>query len=153
MADSTKQTVIENGTEFDGSIRSECAITLSGKLKGQVDAPALTVTSTGNVQGNVKVSQFRSEGEVAGEVEAEVVELSGRVSDDTVIRAKELEVRLSEPNGALKVAFGNCELQVGERRAQRSGEPAKGSAKTDKPEKKKEAPADSIVDAVSDLMT
>ena len=114
MSDNSKKTVIESGTEFEGSIRSECGITLSGKAKGKLSAPSLTVTSSGTVSGQVKVQRLESEGEISGEIEAQAVQLSGKVSDDTVIKAKTLEVKLEQPDGGLRVAFGNCKLQVGE---------------------------------------
>jgi len=117
MGDNTKQTIIEDGTEFDGSMKSECDITLSGKLKGQVSAPSLTVTPSGSVKGQVKVARLKAQGEVAGDIEAEAVQLSGRVSDQTVIRAKTLEVMLTQSQGGLQVTFGNCELQVGDMKA------------------------------------
>ena len=104
MADtSNKMTIIESGTEFDGTIKSQCGITLSGTLKGQISAPSLTVTATGSVNGKVNVAQLKAQGSVSGEIEAEAVELSGRVSDQTVIRAKTLEVMLTQPSGGLQV--------------------------------------------------
>jgi len=115
MADGTKKTIIEDGTEFDGSIRSQCPIAVSGKLKGDLQAPALTVHNSGTVQGQVMVSELHSEGEISGEIDAEVVVLSGKVSDQTVINAKTLEVKLDQPDG-LQVMFGNCELNVGQPR-------------------------------------
>lgn len=123
MADATKQTIIENGTEFDGTIKSQCEIVLRGKLRGDVSAPALTVSPSGVVQGKVKVTQLKAEGEIAGELEAESIQISGRVSDQTVIRAKTLEVALTQPQGGLQVTFGNCDLQVGDKntRAQEKG--------------------------------
>jgi len=117
MSENTKQTIIENGTEVDGAIRSDCEITLSGRIKGQVTAPALTVTPSGSVQGQIKVSRLRAQGEIAGEIEAEAVVLSGRVNDQTVIRAKTLEVTLTQAQGGIQVTFGNCELQVGDAKA------------------------------------
>jgi cytoskeletal protein CcmA (bactofilin family) len=146
MPDPTKQTVIESGTEFDGSIRSDCPISLSGKLKGQVAAPSLTVTPSGSVHGKVKVAQLKAQGEVAGEIEAESVELSGRVNDQTVIRAKTLEVMLTQASGGLQVTFGNCELQVGEKQA-RSEERAKETVA------RKEQPAEkNLADTVASLI-
>jgi cytoskeletal protein CcmA (bactofilin family) len=131
MENGEKRTVIEDGTEFDGSLSSRCAITLSGKLKGKLQAPALTVTSVGSVEGQVKVAKLVSSGEVSGHIEAETVELSGRVGDRTVIRAHTLEVKLDSPSDGLQVAFGNCELHVGDAAAR--GQQAKG--KSDQAEK------------------
>ena len=111
-----KHTVLEEGTEIDGSIRSQCPITVSGKLKGDVSAPSLTITESGSVYGQVKVSELKSQGEIAGQIDAESVELSGHVSDQTTIRAASLQVKLNQNGngGKLQVTFGNCELQVGE---------------------------------------
>jgi cytoskeletal protein CcmA (bactofilin family) len=138
MSENTKQTVIENGTEFEGSIKSQCTITLSGKVKGQLQAPALTVTPSGVLQGNVKVGRLKTEGEVAGEIDAESVVLSGRVSDQTVIRAKTLEVTLSQPQSGLQVTFGNCEFQVGDKKT-RSDEKTKGAHDASTKEKEHQA--------------
>jgi len=110
-----KQTVVENGTEFEGVVRSQCPIVVSGQLKGEVTAPTLTLKPEGSVYGKVKVSQLKSEGSLGGEIDAESVELSGSISDDTVIRAAALEVKLNQSAGSkLRVSFGNCELQVGD---------------------------------------
>jgi cytoskeletal protein CcmA (bactofilin family) len=163
MHDHSKHTVIENGTEFDGSVRSECPITLSGKLKGQVSAPALMVTPSGSVQGQIKVSQLRAQGEIAGTIEAEAVELSGRVHDQTVIRARTLEVALTQTSGGVQVTFGNCELQVGDpaartapsaKRAKESGDTPANDRRGDKPAAKPAGGSNEqdLVEALSDLM-
>lgn len=138
-----KQTILEDGTEFDGSIRSKCPITVSGKLKGEVTAPSLTVTKTGSVHGQVKVSQLKSQGEIAGEIDAESVELSGRVNDQTTIRAATLEVTLNQSSGKLQVTFGNCDLQVGDRAAKPIADATASDAKKEppKPEPAPAAPA------------
>jgi cytoskeletal protein CcmA (bactofilin family) len=119
-----KQTIVEDGTEFEGVLRSKCAIVVSGQLKGEVSAPSLTLKPEGSVSGKIKVSQLKSEGSLGGEIDAESVELSGTVSDDTVIRAAALEVKLNQSGGSkLKVSFGNCELQVGEPSSKSKPEP------------------------------
>jgi cytoskeletal protein CcmA (bactofilin family) len=115
MSDSPKQTILEDGTEFDGSVKSKCPITVSGKLKGEVSAPALTITASGSVHGQVKVSHLKSQGELSGEIDAENVELAGKVNDQTTIRATSLEVTLNQPGNKLQVTFGNCELLVGDK--------------------------------------
>jgi len=137
------QTVLEEGTEIDGSIRSKCPITVSGKLKGDVCAPSLTITQSGSVCGQVKVSEFKSEGDIAGEIDAESVELSGHVSDQTIIRASSLQVRLAQngSNGKLHVTFGNCDLKVGELVVKALAKPVKhGSPEAGKKEQFKPEP-------------
>ena len=112
---SVKQTIVEKGTEFEGIVRSECPIVVSGQLKGEVVAPTLTLTPEGGVHGKVKVAHLKSEGSLSGEIDAESVELSGSISDDTVIRASAIEVKLNQSGERkLRVNFGNCELQVGD---------------------------------------
>jgi cytoskeletal protein CcmA (bactofilin family) len=108
-----RKTLVEEGTQFKGSLSSECPIEVKGRVEGDLAAPALVVSPTGAVHGHVKVGEMRSEGELAGEFDADVVQLSGTVKDNTVIRARSLEVKLAAPNGKLQVVFGECELEVG----------------------------------------
>ncbi len=109
-----KHTLVEEGTEFKGSLSSKCPIVVMGKVEGEVAGPVIHVTSSGVIAGNVKVKELQSAGEVAGEVEAESVRISGKVRDKTVIRARTLEVSLSSSKGGMEVVFGECELSVGD---------------------------------------
>jgi cytoskeletal protein CcmA (bactofilin family) len=141
-----KRTILEDGTEFDGSIKSKCPITVSGKLRGEVSAPSLTVTQSGSVHGQVKVSQLKSQGEISGEIDAESVELSGRVNDQTTIRATTLEVMLNQAGSGnkLQVTFGNCELQVGERAAKTTEQSKSAQIDNGKKEQPKPEPVPAI---------
>lgn len=110
-----RHTVVEEGTEFKGALTSSCPIDVRGRVEGDIATPALTVSTTGAVHGRVKVGSVRSEGELSGEFDAESVELAGKVRDNTVIRARSLEVKLSSSAGRqLQVIFGECELSIGE---------------------------------------
>jgi len=109
-----KHTLVEEGTEFKGTMSSSCPIVVMGKVEGDITGPVIHVTPSGVVSGVVKVKQLRSDGELAGEVEADTVEISGRVRDRTVIRARSLEVSLSVTKGGMQVVFGECELAVGD---------------------------------------
>jgi cytoskeletal protein CcmA (bactofilin family) len=110
-----RRTLVEEGTSFQGSMTSTCPVVVKGRIEGDVEAPALSISSSGAVQGRAKVGQVQSEGEIAGEFDADAVNLSGRVMDNTVIRAKTLEVKLDAPEATkMQVTFGNCELVVGE---------------------------------------
>ena len=130
-----KQTIVENGTEFEGIVRSQSAIVVSGQVKGEVTAPMLTLKPEGSVRGKIKVSQLKSEGSLGGEIDAESVELSGSVSDDTVIRAAALEVKLNQSAGnKLRVSFGNCELQVGDPAAKSKPEASSSKKEQANPE-------------------
>jgi cytoskeletal protein CcmA (bactofilin family) len=109
-----KHTLVEEGTEFKGTMSSKCPIVVMGKVEGDIAVPVIHVSATGIMAGNVKVQELRSAGEVAGEVEAEIVRISGKVRDKTVIRARSLEVSLSTTKGGMQVVFGECELSVGD---------------------------------------
>jgi cytoskeletal protein CcmA (bactofilin family) len=110
----TKKTLIEEGTEFKGTLTSTCAIVVMGRVEGDMKGPSVEVTETGVLSGKAKVTELRSRGELSGEFDAELVELSGRVRDKTVIRAKSLEVSLQRAEGGIEMVFGDCELAVGE---------------------------------------
>jgi cytoskeletal protein CcmA (bactofilin family) len=109
---SGKHTLVEEGTEFKGTLSSKCPIVVVGKVEGEVTGPSIHVAPSGVVAGTVKVKELRSEGELAGDVEADAVRISGRVRDQTVIRAKSLEVSLT--TSGVQVVFGDCELAVGD---------------------------------------
>ena len=115
MSDSTNETIIAKGTQFEGAIKSECGVTLGGKLQGEIHAPSLKVESGGSVDGRVEVTTLESEGEIRGQIIAEDVRLAGRVGNNTVILANTLEVKLNNSDDGLQVSFGDCELQVGEK--------------------------------------
>ncbi|HXX68196.1 MAG TPA: polymer-forming cytoskeletal protein [Polyangiaceae bacterium] len=108
-----RKTTIEEGTHLKGSLVSKCAVEVKGRIEGDVTAPALFVAASGAVHGRVKVGEIRSQGELSGEFDANVVQLSGAVRDNTVIRAKSLEVKLAPPEGKTQVVFGECSLEVG----------------------------------------
>src|ERR1700722_17794196 len=115
-----RKTLVEEGTQFKGSLSSNCPIEVRGRIEGDVTAPALTVAIGGAVHGKVKVGEIRSQGGRGGGFEAEagqlppdVVQLSGTNKDNKVIRAKSLEVKLSSPTNKMQVIFGDCELEVG----------------------------------------
>ena len=109
----SRKTTVEEGTHFKGAISSSCPIEVKGRIEGDVTAPALSVSAGGAVHGRVKVGEIRSQGELAGEFDADTVQLSGTVRDNTVIRAKSLEVKLSPAEGKMQVVFGECSLEVG----------------------------------------
>ncbi|HVY47214.1 MAG TPA: polymer-forming cytoskeletal protein [Minicystis sp.] len=122
MADD-KCTLVEDGTEFKGTLSSKCPIVVKGKVEGEVSAPSMKVSPTGAVHGRARVADLRSEGELSGEFDADTVQLSGRVRDKTVIRAKSLDVKLSPDKGKMQVVFGECTLEVGEEPARAEDAP------------------------------
>ncbi len=129
-----RKTLVEEGTQFKGSLSSDCPIEVKGRIEGDLTAPALAVSATGAVHGKVKVGTIQSHGELAGEFDADVVQLSGTVKDNTVIRAKSLEVKLSPEKGKMQVIFGECELEVGsEQPAKEEPPPAPDPRKSERP--------------------
>jgi cytoskeletal protein CcmA (bactofilin family) len=127
----TKKTLVEEGTEFKGSLTSKCPVEVRGKIEGDLGAPSLDVSPTGAVHGKVRVERLVSQGEIAGEFDADSVHLSGTVKDNTVIRAKSLEVKLAPQSGnKLQVIFGEVALDVGG-----GGEPGTQGGKKGKKDK------------------
>jgi cytoskeletal protein CcmA (bactofilin family) len=109
----SRLTLIEEGTELKGSVSSSCPIMVRGRISGEVSTPALTVAPSGAVAGRVKVGTIVSTGEISGEIEADHASLSGRVNDETVIRARTLEVKLAS-EGRMTVTFGEARLEIGD---------------------------------------
>jgi cytoskeletal protein CcmA (bactofilin family) len=109
-----KQTLVEEGTEFKGTLKSSCPVVVNGTIDGEVDAPEITITRSGAVLGAIKAKKVRSQGTLSGNVDAGDVFLSGSVRSNTVIKAKSLEVKLGSEKGQLEVTFGDCNLEVGD---------------------------------------
>lgn len=106
-------TVVEEGTEFVGSLSSTCPIVVRGIISGDLDSPTLTVAPTGSVSGKVKVGTLASHGTLAGEIDADKAQISGRVLDKTVLRAQALEIKL-DVEGKMTVTFGQAKLEIGD---------------------------------------
>jgi cytoskeletal protein CcmA (bactofilin family) len=159
----TKQTLIEDDTEFKGKLSSKCPVVVKGTVDGEIAGPSLHVSARGSVSGQVKVTELRSEGTIGGEFDAETVHLAGTVKSNTVIRARSLEVKLAPQSGRLQVTFGECELSVGEVPTKEaavstaSQKESTGGGKKDKDkdkEKEKEAagqPSSQEIDAATDI--
>jgi cytoskeletal protein CcmA (bactofilin family) len=109
--DPTHATVVDEGTSLAGTLTATTPVIVMGRLEGEVSGPTVEVTPSGVLHGTVKATTLRSQGELGGHFEADDVELAGRVLDDTVIRAKALQVSFS---GDVGMVFGACELEIGE---------------------------------------
>jgi cytoskeletal protein CcmA (bactofilin family) len=109
-----KRTIIEDGTQFEGRLRSSCAVDVRGRIDGELETPALTVSASGAVHGSVRVGTLRSEGELSGEFDADTVNLAGVVKKSTVIRARTLELSLASQTGKLELTFGEQALATEE---------------------------------------
>jgi cytoskeletal protein CcmA (bactofilin family) len=109
-----KKTIIEEGSEVRGTLTSSCGVIVRGRLDGEIETPSLSVSASGAVHGRAKVGEVESQGELSGEFDADVVRLAGTIRDNTVIRARSLEVKLEAGTGKMQVMFGECELAVGD---------------------------------------
>jgi cytoskeletal protein CcmA (bactofilin family) len=128
-----KQTTVEEGTQFKGTLQSTCRVVVRGVVDGELNAPTVVVTESGSVIGNVKAQSLQSSGVLAGRIEADDVVLSGSVRNDTVIRAKTLEVKLQQgDSGKLELRFGECLLEVGDDPGIEIGEAAPGRSVSSK---------------------
>lgn len=105
----TKQTFIDEGSVFKGTLKSSCPVIVNGTIDGELTAPELTIARTGTALGVIKATTLRSYGMLAGNVDAGDVYLFGAVRSNTVIKARTLEVKIgSSDRGQLEVIFGEC---------------------------------------------
>jgi cytoskeletal protein CcmA (bactofilin family) len=118
-----KRTIVEEGTRFKGTLSSSCPVDVRGRVDGEIETPALTVSASGAVHGQAKVGSVRSDGELSGEFDADTVQLAGVVRDNTVIRARALDVKLSSERGKLQVIFGEADQPAAEVQAAPAAEP------------------------------
>jgi cytoskeletal protein CcmA (bactofilin family) len=119
MSDSTngrsgRRTVVDEGTELKGSVKSSCPVVVVGKVEGDITGPSVEISEKGVVSGTVKAAQFASHGEVFGLIEAESVELSGKIRDGTVIKARSLDIKVNRQGPREPIQFGDCELCIGD---------------------------------------
>lgn len=147
MSESTKpekQTLIEEGTEFKGVVKSVCPVVVNGRIEGELTAPRLDVTTSGSVVGSIKADHLESRGKLSGNIDAGSLVLSGAVGEKTVIKAKNLEVKLAPENGRMQVTFGECTLDVGDEPAvARRDSKAPAASKADSSAKHQSADAKS----------
>jgi cytoskeletal protein CcmA (bactofilin family) len=101
-----KQTLVEEGTRFKGSLSSTCPVHVRGSIEGDVESPAVTVSATGSVTGKIAAASLKSDGKIAGECEVDAVQLTGAVETNTVVRAATLDLKLTHPTGKLELRFG-----------------------------------------------
>ncbi len=114
MEDSDRQTLVEEGTTFRGVLESKYKVVVRGSVEGELQAPHVDVADSGVLTGNVRARRVSSQGVLGGTVEAEEVNLAGEVRNDTVVKAKLLEVKPAQEMGKLEVTFGDCVIEVGE---------------------------------------
>jgi cytoskeletal protein CcmA (bactofilin family) len=102
----TKRTIVEEGTRLKGSVSSTCPILVQGSVEGEVEGPSLTVSATGAVSGKVVASTLKSDGKISGEFEVDSADVAGTVEKNTLIRASSLDVKLNVTTGKVQLTFG-----------------------------------------------
>ena len=76
----TIPSIISEGTEFKGNIKSSGEIQIDGVLNGNVRAKQVVVGITGNVHGNITANFLRICGKIEGEIRAETLEIVSSAS-------------------------------------------------------------------------
>src|SRR5678815_4830518 len=107
-ANAENATIVEEGTEFRGSFTSTRPILVNGRIHGDVTAPAVLVTTSGVLQGNVEAKTISCRGSAAGVFDADTIELSGAIAQNTVIRAQRLNLKIVSTSGKIELAFGQA---------------------------------------------
>lgn len=108
-----KTTVVEEDTQLEGALSARGPVLVMGRVNGDLSGLSIEITETGAIAGRIKTPALHSRGVLSGTIEAEDVELSGRIMNDTVIRAQSLTVEL-DTAGTTNTVFGDCELEIGE---------------------------------------
>ncbi len=94
-------------------MKSSGPVIVHGSLDGEIEAPSLSIATTGTLHGNIRAESLRSYGTLAGTVDAGEVYVSGVVRSKTVIRARRLELQLGNSSKSqieLTVRTTNGEL-------------------------------------------
>ena len=76
----TIPSIISEGSEFKGNIKTSGEIQIDGLLNGNVRAKQIVVGVNGNVRGNVTANFLRICGKIEGEIRAETLEIVSSAS-------------------------------------------------------------------------
>ena len=76
----TIPSIISEGSEFKGNIKTPGEIQIDGVLNGNVKAKQIVVGINGSVRGNVTASFLRVCGKIEGEIRAETLEIVSSAS-------------------------------------------------------------------------
>ena len=76
----TIPSIISEGSEFKGNIKTSGEIQIDGVLNGNVKAKQIVVGINGNVRGNVTANFLRICGKIEGEIRAETLEIVSSAS-------------------------------------------------------------------------
>ena len=67
--------IISDGTEFKGNVKTSAEIQIDGGLNGNVKADKVLIGINGNVRGNITAQFLRICGRIEGEIKAETLHL------------------------------------------------------------------------------
>ena len=67
--------IISDGTEFKGNVKTSAEIQIDGGLNGNVKADKVLIGINGNVRGNITAQFLRICGKIEGEIKAEILHL------------------------------------------------------------------------------
>jgi cytoskeletal protein CcmA (bactofilin family) len=67
--------IICSDMEIKGSVKTEGALQIDGKIEGDITAGDVTVGSTGKIDGEIKAETLRVKGKIKGSIRARKVEL------------------------------------------------------------------------------
>lgn len=112
-----KRTLVEEGTQFKGSLTSTCPIVVQGAVDGDLAGPSLTVSATGAVSGKVEAGELTTAGRIAGEFDVDAATIAGTVAHDTVVRAASLDLKLEVTRGKVQLSFRAVPPGGGSRRS------------------------------------
>jgi len=76
----TIPSIISEGSEFKGNIKTSGEIQIDGVLNGNVRAKQVVVGINGNVHGNITANFLRICGKIEGEIRAEILEIVSSAS-------------------------------------------------------------------------
>ena len=76
----TIPSIISEGSEFKGNIKTSGEIQIDGVLNGNIRAKQIVVGVNGNVRGNVTANFLRICGKIEGEIRAETLEIVSSAS-------------------------------------------------------------------------
>ena len=71
----TIPSIISDGTEFKGNVKTSAEIQIDGGLNGNVKADKVLIGINGNVRGNITAQFLRICGRIEGEIKAETLHL------------------------------------------------------------------------------
>jgi cytoskeletal protein CcmA (bactofilin family) len=90
--------IISDGTEFKGNVKTSAEIQIDGGLNGNVKANKVLIGINGNVRGNITAQLVRICGKIEGEIKAETLQIVKTASVKGNVHKKTISI---EPGAKL----------------------------------------------------